>query len=78
MMDRSYYTEPEETGNIMGEDESLEEKDKTSDDKYPWHLLLRTILVLQGFLALGINDAIQGPTLLNLMQILVKYPSYSC
>ena len=59
----------EETGSIMGEDESLGEKENTRDDKYPWHLLLRTILVLQAFLALGINDAIQGPTLLDLKDL---------
>ena len=35
-------------------------------DPYPWHLLLRTLLLLNAFLALGINDAIRGPTLLDL------------
>jgi len=69
MLDRSYYNQPDDTGGTMGEDERLEGKDKASDEKYPWHLLIRTILVLQAFLALGINDAIQGPTLLDLRDL---------
>ena len=39
------------------------------NEKYPWHLLLRTILLLSAFLALGINDALRGPTLLDLRDL---------
>jgi len=50
------------------------EKQQTQDRKeknesYPWHLLLRTVLLLNAFLSLGINDAIRGPTLLDLKDL---------
>ena len=42
---------------------------KEKDESYPWHLLLRTVLLLNAFLSLGINDAIRGPTLLDLKDL---------
>ena len=39
---------------------------KEKKDRYPWHLLRRTILLLNAFLALGMSEAIRGPTLLDL------------
>ena len=52
---------------IMGEKvtETLEVEEGRSE-KYPWPLLVRTVLLLNAFLALGINDAMGGPTLLDL------------
>lgn len=37
--------------------------------EYPWHLLRRTILLLLGFLAMGLSDAVRGPTLLDLKDL---------
>jgi FHS family Na+ dependent glucose MFS transporter 1 len=37
---------------------------------YPWPLLARTILLLHAYLALGVCDAIRGPTLLDLRDLL--------
>jgi len=37
--------------------------------QYPWHLLRRTILILLAFLALGLSDAVRGPTLLDLKDL---------
>ena len=42
------------------------EVEKEKSGKYPWPLLVRTVLLLNAFLALGINDAMGGPTLLDL------------
>lgn len=41
----------------------------SKNDKYPWHLLLRTILLLNAYLALGMNEAVRGPTLLDLKDL---------
>ena len=49
---------------------AVEEDEKSG--KYPWPLLVRTVLLLNAFLALGINDAMGGPTLLDL-----RYRTYS-
>merc|ERR1711971_894740 len=49
------------------ESEAVEEEDKRG--KYPWPLLVRTVLLLNAFLALGINDAMGGPTLLDLRDL---------
>ena len=59
------------TLNKMEREESAEtNKVKTvNSDGYPWHLLVRTILLLNAFLALGMNDAIRGPTLLDLKDL---------
>ena len=35
-------------------------------EPYPWHLLLPTALLALMYLALGVNDALGGPTLLDL------------
>ena len=53
---------------IMGEKvtETVEVEEEGKSEKYPWPLLVRTILLLNAFLALGINDAMGGPTLLDL------------
>ena len=55
----------------MEEEESPETngQKKEKSDQYPWHLLVRTILLLNAFLALGMNDAIRGPTLLDLKDL---------
>ena len=52
---------------IMGDKvtETVEIEEEKSE-KYPWPLLVRTVLLLNAFLALGINDAMGGPTLLDL------------
>ena len=42
------------------------EIEEGKSEKYPWPLLVRTVLLLNAFLALGINDAMGGPTLLDL------------
>ena len=49
---------------------AVEEEDKSG--RYPWPLLVRTVLLLNAFLALGINDAMGGPTLLDL-----RYGTYT-
>ena len=56
---------------MLGEDTTVTEKDrehvvKEEIGNYPWPLLVRTVLLLNAFLALGINDAMGGPTLLDL------------
>ena len=53
---------------IMGEKviETVEVEEEGKREKYPWPLLVRTVLLLNAFLALGINDAMGGPTLLDL------------
>ena len=56
---------------MLREDTTVTEKDrehvaKEEIGKYPWPLLVRTVLLLNAFLALGINDAMGGPTLLDL------------
>ena len=54
---------------IMGDNVTEKESEVAVEDKsgkYPWPLLLRTVLLLNAFLALGINDAMGGPTLLDL------------
>ena len=54
---------------MLGEDTTVTEKDRehvVKEEKYPWPLLVRTVLLLNAFLALGINDAMGGPTLLDL------------
>ena len=53
---------------IMGEKvtETVEVEEEGKSEKYPWPLLVRTVLLLNAFLALGINDAMGGPTLLDL------------
>ena len=55
----------------MTEEENVqtEQPKTTTSDRYPWHLLLRTILLLNAYLALGMNDAIRGPTLLDLKDL---------
>ena len=53
---------------MLGED-TVTEKDRVVKEEignYPWPLLVRTVLLLNAFLALGINDAMGGPTLLDL------------
>ena len=54
---------------MLGEDTTVTEKDRVVKEEignYPWPLLVRTVLLLNAFLALGINDAMGGPTLLDL------------
>merc|ERR1712130_146842 len=55
---------------IMGDKvtETVEIEEGKSE-KYPWPLLVRTVLLLNAFLALGINDAMGGPTLLDLRDL---------
>ena len=54
-------------GEIVKTRETFEsEEEEKNNGKYPWPLLVRTVLLLNAFLALGINDAIGGPTLLDL------------
>ena len=38
---------------------------------YPWHLLVRTLVLLLAFLAYGVNSNLFGPTLLDLKVITV-------
>ena len=57
------------TSAIMGDNVTEKESEVAVEDKsgkYPWTLLVRTVLLLNAFLALGINDAMGGPTLLDL------------
>merc|ERR1711936_215829 len=55
---------------MLGEDTTVTEKDvKEEIGNYPWPLLVRTVLLLNAFLALGINDAMGGPTLLDLRDL---------
>jgi len=62
-------TQPAES-TIMGEKVTeTEEVEKGKGEKYPWPLLVRTVLLLNAFLALGINDAMGGPTLLDLRDL---------
>ena len=60
---------------IMGEKvtETVEVEEEGKSEKYPWPLLVRTVLLLNAFLALGINDAMGGPTLLDL-----RYGTWLC
>ena len=53
---------------VMGKKvtETVEVEEEGKSEKYPWPLLVRTVLLLNAFLALGINDAMGGPTLLDL------------
>ena len=54
---------------MLGEDTTEKDREhvvKEEIGKYPWPLLVRTVLLLNAFLALGINDAMGGPTLLDL------------
>ena len=53
----------------MTEGENVSYSKNVKSDKYPWHLLVKTILLLNTFLALGISDAITGPTLLDLKDL---------
>ena len=46
-------------------------ENETQRPTYPWPLLTRTLLVLFAFLALGVCDAIRGPTLLDLQDLAV-------
>jgi len=39
------------------------------EEKYPWHLLSRTMVLLNAFLVLGVIEAVFGPTLLDLKDI---------
>jgi len=39
------------------------------DEKYPWHLLRRTVLLLNVFLVFGVSVGIIGPTLLDLKDL---------
>ena len=66
-------TQPAES-TIMGEKVTeTEEVEKGKGEKYPWPLLVRTVLLLNAFLALGINDAMGGPTLLDLRYATLLY-----
>jgi len=57
-------------GEIVKTKETFEsEEEEKNNGKYPWPLLVRTVLLLNAFLALGINDAIGGPTLLDLRDL---------
>ena len=56
--------------NVTEKESEVAVEDKSG--KYPWPLLVRTVLLLNAFLALGINDAMGGPTLLDL-----RYRTYS-
>ena len=64
----------EESESLLPEITVMEMKRKEEEDLkpeleaggYPWPLLLRTILLFNAYLALGVNDAIRGPTLLDL------------
>ena len=51
---------------VMTRETFESEEEAKNNGKYPWPLLVRTVLLLNAFLALGINDAIGGPTLLDL------------
>lgn len=44
-------------------------KSSKSNEKYPWHLLVRTFVLLNAFLVYGISDSIVGPTLLDLKDV---------
>jgi len=55
--------------NNLDPKKSAEEIITPTPTPYPWPLLWRTILLLLAFLALGVCDAVKGPTLLDLKDL---------